>query len=137
MNTYTRHYQFYIYSDNGTCIYKLSSDTNLNQSMQGIIQALYYTASDYHSELKIISTEIGVLSYKSYTLNDRSLLLAIIIPDNFGDEELCELLTERIIEYLYNILVIHIGLTDLYCNSQNEIELLKRLIDVSIDNIGL
>jgi hypothetical protein len=130
MNTLTPHYYFYIYSDNGTCIYKLSGDNNFDQSMQGIIQALYYTASDFHSELKIISTEMGVLAYKSYTHNEKSLLFAIIIPDNFGDEELCELITERIIEYLYNVLVIHVGLTDLFSSSQNEIELLKRLIDV-------
>jgi hypothetical protein len=124
------YYNFFIYSDNGSCIYKLSSECSIDQSMQGIIQALYYTASDYHSEIKIISTEMGVLSYKSYTHNDKSLLFAIIFPDNFGDEELCELLTERLIDYLYNILVIHIGFVDLFCNSQNEIEMLKKLIDV-------
>jgi len=137
MNTYLKNdykkenlYNFLIYSDSGDLIYKISNDTNFDESITRILQALYFTASDLNTEVNLLSTDFGALSYKSYSYGNRNILLALVFPNYFGDEELCELVLERIIDYLYDILVIHIGLIDLFSfESQSQIEKLKKLIE--------
>lgn len=124
-------YNFFIYSDSGDLIYKISNDKNFDESIQRILQALYFTASDLNCEVNFLSTDFGLLSYKSYNYKTRSILLALVVPNYFGDEELAELISERVLDYLYDILVIHIGLIDLYSfESQSQIEKLKKLIEI-------
>jgi hypothetical protein len=121
---------FFIFSEIGNCLYKHSTEENLDLSLQGILQALFFTANDYNSEIKTISTDSGLLGYKSFQFKEKTILFAIVLPNYFGEEELSYLIIERVLEYLYNILVMHIGLIDLYNNnSPNEIEKLKRMFD--------
>ncbi len=137
LNT-NKFYHLFIYSDNGSCIYKLSSENIFDQSLQGIFQALFYTATDYNFDIKSLSTDFGLLSFKSYKQNrdhkdnkdDKSLLFAIILPNYYGDEELAEHFADRLLDYIYHALVMHIGLKDLYTFlSSSEIEVLKKLIE--------
>ena len=124
-------FHFFIYSDSGSCIYKLSSENNFDNSIQGILQALYFTTLDNNFGIKTVSTEYGTLAFKSFKSEDKVLLMALIISDYFGDEELTEIVLDRILDYLYSVLVMHIGLTDLFFfHSPHEIDTLKKLIEI-------
>jgi hypothetical protein len=130
-------YHFFIYTDTGSCLYKLSSekdrDKEFDQSVQGILQALFFTSTDLNCDLKILSTDYGLLSYKSFKQEntDNSLLLAIILPNTFGDEDLALLISHRILDYIYYTLIMHIGIIDVYSFSSNtQVDSLKKLIDL-------
>ena len=118
------YYKFYIFSDLGTCVYNLNSseidnnvDDNNEQSMQGIIQALFLTSMELNCEINLISTNLGSLIYKSYSQNNLKtnvLLLAIILPNFFADEELCQKVVQRMLDFIYHSLIVSIGIDDLY-----------------------
>ena len=81
------YFKLFIYSDSGTCIYKLKTEDmkntmNNNESfdedsdnegvdkelgaIQGIIQAAYFTPLDLECEVHMIATDVGLLSYKAF-----------------------------------------------------------------------
>ena len=101
------YYKLFIYSDSGTCIYhkNYNDDKNNNNesideesenegidkelgAIQGIIQAVYFTPLDIDCEIHMISTDIGLLSYKAFTYEKNILLLALIFPNFYSDETL-------------------------------------------------
>lgn len=130
-------FHFFIYTDSGSCLYKLSSekdkDKEFDKSIQGILQALYFTSTDVNSELKLLTCDYGLLSYKSFKQEntDNSLLFALILPNTFGDEDLALMISHRILDYIYYCLVMHIGIIDFYTFSSNiQIDSLKKLIDL-------
>lgn len=133
-------FHFFIYTDSGSCLYKLSSekekDKEFDKSIQGILQALYFTSTDVNygnSELKLLTCDYGLLSYKSFKQENTedSLLFALILPNTFGDEDLALMIVHRIMDYIYYCLVMHIGIIDLYTFSSNiQIDNLKKLIDL-------
>lgn len=123
-------YLFFIFSENGNCLHKITTDTNFEPSLQGILQALYFTATDYNCEIKTISSDNGILGYKSYNYKEKNILFALVVPNYFGEEELADIILERTIDYLFNILVIHIGYVDLFNhNSQTDLEKLKKMLE--------
>ena len=128
------YYNFFVYSDTGSCIYKILSSTNKEDdigAMQGIIQALFFTSNDLNCNINILSTELGVLSFKHYQYKDNTILLVLIFPNYFGDENICELITRNLLDFIYHALVIHIGITDLFSfKTSNDIEKLRRYIEV-------
>ena len=65
-------------------------------AIQGIIQAVYFTPLDIECEVHMISTDVGLLSYKAFTFEKNILLLALIFPNYYSDETL----SHRISKYL-------------------------------------
>jgi len=131
MQNSNKFYNFFIYSDTGACLYKLSSEKTFDMSLQGIFQALFYTSSDLKFDIKTFTTDFGLMSYKPFNFQNKNILLALVIPNYFGDEELADLITENILDYLYSALVTHIGLTDLYnFISTSDLEILKKFIEI-------
>ena len=144
-------YNFFIYSNNGSLIYKNTTDENIDSSIQGILQAIYFTGDDYNFKLRTLSTDYGLLGFKSYdsekysnkkkiiqTQNNKSILFCLVFTNFFGDEDLSDFIMERIFDYLFDILIIHIGAIDLFSTSPQEIEKLKKQLDLfqpSIDYI--
>ena len=148
------YYKLFIYSDSGTCIYKLKTQDmkNINNNtfndesieeesenegvdkelgaIQGIIQAVYFTPLDIECEVHMISTDVGLLSYKALTYEKNILLLALIFPNYYADETLSHRISKLLLEYIYNFLLMNIGKKALFkfANS-NEIEMLRRIID--------
>ena len=98
-------FHFFIYTDYGACLYKLSSEKEFDASMQGVLQALYFTSQDLNYEINLVTTEFGLLAYKLFSYpcdKTKSLLLYLIIPNYFGDEELTEKIVVKTLEYIYN-----------------------------------
>jgi nitrogen regulatory protein PII-like uncharacterized protein len=151
-------YNFFIYTENGNLIYKLTTDENIDSSIQGILQAMYFTGDDYAFKLRTLSTDYGVLGFKLFdyrkftsssnknkpipsksnaesnkNLNnssEKNILLCLIFPNYFGDEDLSDFIIERILNYIFDILIIHIGCMDLFCTNLQEIEKLKRQLEL-------
>jgi len=144
------YYKLFIYSDSGTCIYHKNyndNKTNIDESfkeesdnegidkelgaIQGIIQAVYFTPLDIDCEIHMISTDIGLLSYKAFTYEKNILLLALIFPNFYSDETLSHRITKLLLEYIYNFLVMNIGKKSLFkFGNSTEIEKLRRIIDI-------
>jgi len=136
-------FNFYIYSENGSLIYKINTDENIDSSIQGILQAMYFTGEDFNFKLKTLSTDFGVLAFKAFESEkfvkktkekfpnlEKSILFALIFPNYFGDEDLCDYIMERILDYLFDILIVHIGAIDIFSNKLNEIEIFKRQLNI-------
>ena len=120
------YYKLFIYSDSGTCIYHKNYYDNKNNestedesenegvdkelgAIQGIIQAVYFTPLDIDCEIHMISTDIGLLSYKAFIYEKNILLLALIFPNFYSDETLSHRISKLLLEYIYNFLVMNIG----------------------------
>ena len=136
------YYNFFIFTDTGSCIFKISSDKNDKNSfqnigaMQGIIQALFFTAIDLKCNIHSLNTELGILCYKAFTYNENTLLLSLMFPNYYCDENLCLNITQNILDYIYHILLIHIGVTDLFSfSNSNDIEKLRRYLDLYKNSI--
>lgn len=136
------YYNFFIFTDTGSCIFKISSDEKDKNSfqnigaMQGIIQALFFTAIDLKCHIHSLNTELGILCYKAFTNNENTLLLALMFPNYYCDENLCLNITQNILDYVYHILLIHIGVTDLFSfSNSNDIEKLRRYLDLYKNSI--
>jgi hypothetical protein len=138
-------FNFFIYSENGSLIYKVISEENIDTSIQGILQAIYFTGEDFNFKLKTLSTDFGLLAFKAFesekfikktnekfrNINlEKNILFAIIFPNYFGDEDLCDFIMERILDYLFDILIIHIGAIDLFCNKSKELEIFKKQLNI-------
>ena len=96
-------FNFYIYSENGSLIYKVNTDENIDSSIQGILLAIYFTWDDFNFRLKSLATDFGVLAFKSFESEkfvkkekgkfpnlEKSILFALIFRDYFCDEDLCD-----------------------------------------------
>jgi hypothetical protein len=136
-------FNFFIYSENGSLIYKINTEDNIETSIQGILQAMYFTGEDFNFKLKILSTDFGVLAFKAfgsekflkktkekYQNIEKNILFAIIFPNYFGDEDLCDFIMERILDYIFDIFIIHIGAIDVFCNKSKELEIFKRQLNI-------
>lgn len=151
-------HNFFIYTENGNLIYKLSTDENIDSSIQGILQAMYFTGEDYSFKLRTLSTDSGVLGFKLFdyikftassnknkpfppkanaesnsdlnNLSEKNILLCLVFPNYFGDEDLSDLIIERILNYIFDILIVHIGCIDLFSTNLQEIEKLKRQLEL-------
>jgi len=74
---------------------------------------------------------MAILGYKAFTNKKNTIVLSLILPNIYADEELAQLVVERIIDYLYYGLVMHLGKNDLYNNtSPFDLEKLKKMIEV-------
>ena len=142
------YYKLFIYSDSGTCIYHKNYYDNKNNestedesenegvdkelgAIQGIIQAVYFTPLDIDCEIHMISTDIGLLSYKAFIYEKNILLLALIFPNFYSDETLSHRISKLLLEYIYNFLLMNIGKKTLFkFGNSNEIEKLRRIIDI-------
>ncbi len=123
---------FLIYTDSGSLLYKLSSGEEIEPSMMGILQAIFFTSEELKCGLRSISTETGLITFNSYksSVNGCSLMFALVLPNYFGAEEVMEITIMRLFDYVYSMLVIHIGLVDLFTfNNPREIETLKKLLN--------
>ena len=147
------YYKLFIYSDSGTCIYKLKTQDmkNINEinnesseedsenegvdkdigAIQGIIQAVYFTPLDIGCEVHMISTDVGLLSYKAFTFEKSILLLALIFPNYYSDETLSHRISKLLLEYIYNFLLMNIGKRSLFkFGNSYEIEKLRNIINI-------
>ena len=128
------YYNFFIYTDTGSCIYKSASpnaSTDEIGAMNGIIQALFFSSSDLKCSLNFLSTDLGTLAYRSYQYKDNTILFALIFPNFYADETIAEKITSNLLDYIYHILLIHIGITDLFSfKSSNDIEKLRRYLEL-------
>ena len=91
------YYNFFIYTDTGSCIFKsVSSKTSEDEigAMNGIIQALFFSASDLKGSINFLSTDLGTLTYKSYQYKDNTILFALIFPNFYADETIAEKMAE-------------------------------------------
>ena len=129
------YYKLFIYSDTGSCIYKLKTkdlknisnkDINQNDSIeeqedseegidkdlgaiQGIIQAVFFTPLDINCTVHMISTDVGLLSYKEYSYEKNTILLALIFPNYYSDETLSHRISQLLLDFIYNYLLMNIG----------------------------
>ena len=128
------YYNFFIYTDTGSCIFKsVSSKTSEDEigAMNGIIQALFFSASDLKGSINFLSTDLGTLTYKSYQYKDNTILFALIFPNFYADETIAEKITSNLLDYIYHMLLIHIGITDLFSfKSSNDIEKLRKYLEL-------
>ena len=146
------YYKLFLYSDSGTCIYHKNYN-NSNESIeeesenegvdkeigaiQGIIQAVYFTSFEIDYEIHMISTDIGLLSYKAFTHEKNVLLLALIFPNFYSDETLSHRISKLLLEYIYSFLLMNIGKKTLFkFSNSNEIEKLRRIIDIYSSGIN-
>jgi hypothetical protein len=59
-----------------------------------------------------------------------------MFPNYYCDENLCLNITQNILDYIYHILLIHIGVTDLFSfSNSNDIEKLRRYLDLYKNSI--
>ena len=142
------YYKLFIYSDSGTCIYKLKTkdiidndeiidDESENEgidkelgAIQGIIQAVYFTPLDIECKVHMISTDVGLLSYKAFTFEKNILLLALIFPNYYSDETLSHRISKLLLEYIYYYLLMNIGKRTLFkFGNSSEIDRLRKIID--------
>ncbi len=93
-------------------------------------------ACDLNFQISVISSETAILGYKAYTNKKSTILLSLILPNMYADEEVAQLLVERTIDYIYYGLLMHLGKNDLYNNTTPmDIDKLKKLIEVyNFDN---
>ena len=152
-NNIQPYYKLFIYSDSGTCIYRLKTQdmANINKdnneffeedsdnegvdkelgAIQGIIQAAYFTPLDIECEVHMISTDVGLLSYKAFIFEKNILLLALIFPNYYSDETLSHRISKLLLEYIYNFLLMNIGKRTLFkFGNSFEIEKLRKIIDI-------
>ncbi len=151
------YYRLFIYSDTGSCIYKVKTkdikkQNNNNElydediedegvdkdlgAIQGIIQAICFTPMDLNCELHMISTDVGLLAYKAFTYENNTLLLALIFPNYYSDETLSHRISQLLLNYIYNFLLMTIGKKTLYkFSNSNEIGKLRKIIDIYNDGI--
>lgn len=122
----------YIFNDSGTCIlHKEPIIPNVENAYKGILQALYYTSKDNNFSLKTISTEDATISFKKFDHKENSILICIISPNDYGDENLAEEVIENFLTIVYYSLVMHIGLFDLFNNnSPIEQEKCKKFFEI-------
>ena len=119
------YYRLLIYSDTGSCIYKIKTKDNKKQNnnefnyeesdnegvdkdlgaIQGIIQAIFFTPLDLQCELHMISTDVGLLAYKAFVFENNTLLLALIFPNYYSDETLSHRISQLLLNYIYNFLL--------------------------------
>ena len=123
---------FLVFNDNGTCIlHKHPLNVNLEQSFKGILQAIYYTASDSNYQLNLISTEEGCLAFRKYERDGLTILLAITLPNAFSDDTKSEGVMLSSLDWIYNLLVVQIGYFDLFhCTSPTEVEKAKKFFEI-------
>ena len=132
----TSFFNFFIFTDTGSCVFRATSKNNANNfndigAMQGIIHALFFSSLDLKCNFHCLTTELGCLGYKPYIYKDNILLLALIFPNYYADENLCNTIIQNLIDYLYHICLIHIGITDLFSfKTSNDIEKLKRYLEI-------
>ena len=151
------YYKLFIYSDTGSCIYKLKTkdlknisnkDINQNDSIeeqedseegidkdlgaiQGIIQAVFFTPLDINCTVHMISTDVGLLSYKEYSYEKNMILLALIFPNYYSDETLSHRISQLLLDFIYNYLLMNIGKKNLYrFNNSMEVDYLKKIINI-------
>ena len=150
------YYRLFIYSDTGSCIYKIKSRENKQQSdiefdfensdndlidkdlgaIQGIIQAIFFTPMDLNCELHLISTDVGFLAYKAFTFKNNTLLLALIFPNYYSDETLTHRISQLLLNYIYSFLLMNIGKKTLFkFSNSNEIDKLRKIIDIYNEGI--
>ena len=152
-NNIQPYYKLFIYSDSGTCIYRLKTQdmANINKdnneffeedsdnegvdkelgAIQGIIQAAYFTPLDIECEVHMISTDVGLLSYKAFIFEKNILLLALIFPNYYSDETLSHRISKLLLEYIYNFLLMNMGKRTLFkFGNSSEIEKLRKIIDI-------
>ena len=150
------YYRLFIFSDTNSCIYKVKTkDIKKNNNdelydedsendgvdkdlgaIQGIIQAIFFTPMDLNCELHMISTDVGFLAYKAFTYENNTLLLALIFPNYYSDETLSHRISQLLLNYIYNFLLMNIGKKTLFkFSNSNEIEKLRRIIDIYSDGI--
>jgi len=79
----------------------------------------------------VLCSELGIIGYKNFSYKDSNILFCLIFPNYYGDEELAEILIDKILDYIYYALIMHIGLYDLFhvLNPQ-EIEKFKKFLEV-------
>jgi hypothetical protein len=122
---------FLIFTDTGSLVYKVSNQEEIDASMQGILQAIFCTSEELNCGIQSISTDHGLISFSSLKspFDDSSLIFVLISPNFFGDEEVMETVIARLFEYIHSLLVIQLGIRDLF-NFSNpaETETLKKLI---------
>lgn len=156
-------YNFFIYSENGDLIFKITTDLNVDQSIQGILQAIFFTGEDYSFKLRTLSTDFGVLGFKLFDYNkfipkgkqnnsdakknhnncdtnsnlisknelsEKNILLCLVYPNYFGDEDLTDFYIERILNYIFDILIIQIGCIDVFSTNLQEVEILKKQLEL-------
>jgi hypothetical protein len=81
--------------------------------------------------MKAICSESGMIGYKLYPYKQTNILLAILFPNNYGSEEIAQFMIERILDYMFYALLMHIGYVDLFNHkSMQEIDSLKKMIEV-------
>jgi len=156
-------YNFFIYSENGDLIFKITTDQNIDQSIQGILQAIFFTGDDYSFKLRTLSTDFGVLGFKLFEYNkfltkgkqknvdlkkiqnnsdtnsnfisknesnEKNILFCLVYPNFFGDEDLTDFFIERILNYIFNILIIQIGCIDVFSTNIQEVDILKKQLEL-------
>ena len=140
-NISTPFFNFFIFTDTGSCIFRASSKNNANNfndigAMQGIISALFFSSLDLKCNFQCLTTELGCLGYKPFIYKDNILLLALLFPNYYADENLCNTIIQNILDYLYHICLIHIGITDLFSfKTSNDMEKLRRYLEIILPSI--
>lgn len=121
-----------VFNENGTClVHKEPYNSILDASFKGIIQALFYTSDEFSFDIKTISTDEGVITYKKYEHKESSILVCLIFPNNFGDENLLDTCMDNLFKFLYHALLMHIGYYDLFhVNTNIEIEKIKKFFEI-------
>lgn len=132
IQTTTTNTTFFIYNENGTCIYiKEPSPSLFDSSFKGIIQALFYTSNEIGFSTNQISTDIGTLSYRKYSYNSESILLCLIYPHDYSSNTQSTIVIDNLLDIIYNSLLIHIGYNDLYKSSTpNDLDKIKKFLDI-------
>ena len=115
----TSFFNFFIFTDTDSFVFRVISKNNVNNfndigAMQGIIYALFFSSLDLKCNFHFLTTELRCLGYKSYIYKDNILLLDLIFPNYYTDENLCNTIIQNLIDYLYHICFIHIGIIDLF-----------------------
>ena len=55
-----------------------------------------------------ISTDVGLLTYNAFMYEKNTLLLALIFPNFYSDENLSHTISQLLINYIYNFLMMNI-----------------------------
>jgi hypothetical protein len=58
--------------------------------------------------LHTISTDVGLLAYKAFMYEKNTLLLALIFPNFYSDENLNHAISQLLLNYIYNFLLMNI-----------------------------
>lgn len=132
MSSLDSNINFLVFNEVGTCLYHKEPNNNLlDPSFKGILQALFFTASEFNFSTKVLSTECGLIAYRKFEYKDSTILLCLIFPNNFGDETLTEVITQNILHFIYNAMLMHIGYYDLFHSSSPiEVEKIKKFFEI-------